>query len=49
MRILTALHEFGYTDVNVIDDGDTVSGPFLLLAAAVPTSDGAALPIKTIL
>ena len=46
--ILTALHEFGYSDVNVIDDGDTISGPFLLLTAAVPTSDSEALPIKTI-
>jgi hypothetical protein len=33
--ILTALREFGYSDIDVISESDTVSGPCLLLTAAV--------------
>ena len=33
--ILTAMREFGYSDIDVISESDTVSGPCLLLTAAV--------------
>jgi protein-L-isoaspartate O-methyltransferase len=32
--IETALRTFGYTDINVLDDGDSINGPFLLLTAS---------------
>ncbi len=31
--ILTALREFNYTQVNVLQDGDSVNGPFMLITA----------------
>jgi hypothetical protein len=32
--IEAALGSFGYTDINVIDDGNSISGPYLLLTAS---------------
>jgi hypothetical protein len=32
--IETALRNFGYTDINVMDDGDSANGPYLLLTAS---------------
>jgi hypothetical protein len=31
--ILTALQECGYIQVNVVQDGDSVNGPFMLITA----------------
>ena len=32
--ILTALQECGYSQINVLQDGDSINGPYMLITAA---------------